>query len=197
MVPVPRRDRGGVRGAGLLEPGHGAERSDRAHHRRLLRDRGRHGTGDVPPRLEGSARCPSCRRATRGSRWPSRAVLGLPVRCRRARRGRGDDGVRAGRGWHPGRGGQQRRSRSGWLSLEETDPQGFLTQVAVPFHAVFLVTRAFIDPLLQRRSRWVVTVNSPVAYAPWPGASPAAAPAGACAASPNAWSRTWPEPASV
>jgi short-subunit dehydrogenase len=57
-----------------------------------------------------------------------------------------------------------------WLFIEETDPREFLAQVAVPFHAAFLVTRAFIEPMLQRRSGWVVTVNSPVAYVPWPGA---------------------------
>lgn len=57
-----------------------------------------------------------------------------------------------------------------WLFIEETDPREFLAQVAVPFHAAFLVTRAFIEPMLQRRSGWVVMVNSPAAYAPWPGA---------------------------
>jgi NAD(P)-dependent dehydrogenase (short-subunit alcohol dehydrogenase family) len=57
-----------------------------------------------------------------------------------------------------------------WLHIEETTPQEFLAQVAVPFHAAFFVTRAFIDPMLQRGEGWVVTVNSPAGYAAWPGA---------------------------
>lgn len=57
-----------------------------------------------------------------------------------------------------------------WLWLEETTPQEFLAQVAVPFHAAFFVTRAFIEPMLARGSGWVVTVNSPISRWAWPGA---------------------------
>lgn len=57
-----------------------------------------------------------------------------------------------------------------WLFIEETDPHEFLAQVAVPFEAAFLVTRAFIEPMLERGSGRVVMVNSPAGYAPWPGA---------------------------
>ena len=57
-----------------------------------------------------------------------------------------------------------------WLFIEETEPSEFLDQVAVPFQAAFLVTRAFIEPMLERASGRVVMVNSPAAYVPWPGA---------------------------
>lgn len=57
-----------------------------------------------------------------------------------------------------------------WLWIEETDPQEFLQMVAVPFHAAFFVTRAFIEPMLERRSGWVVNVNSPISEWAWPGA---------------------------
>jgi short-subunit dehydrogenase len=57
-----------------------------------------------------------------------------------------------------------------WLWIEETSNEEFLAQVAVPFHAAFFVTRAFIEPMLARRSGWVVNVNSPVSAWPWPGA---------------------------
>lgn len=57
-----------------------------------------------------------------------------------------------------------------WLWIEETDPAEFLAQVAVPFHAAFFVTRAFVEPMLARGSGWVVNVNSPVSEWAWPGA---------------------------
>ncbi|MGA7690391.1 MAG: SDR family NAD(P)-dependent oxidoreductase [Jiangellales bacterium] len=57
-----------------------------------------------------------------------------------------------------------------WLWIEETSNEEFLAQVAVPFHAAFFVTRAFIEPMLDRRSGWVVNVNSPASAWPWPGA---------------------------
>lgn len=57
-----------------------------------------------------------------------------------------------------------------WLWIEETDPEEFLQMAAVPFHAAFFVTRAFIEPMLARRSGWVVNVNSPISEWAWPGA---------------------------
>ena len=57
-----------------------------------------------------------------------------------------------------------------WLHLEETTPEEFLAQVAVPFHAAFFVTRAFVEPMLERAEGWVVTVNSPAGYTAWPAA---------------------------
>lgn len=57
-----------------------------------------------------------------------------------------------------------------WLWIEETSNAEFLAQVAVPFHAAFFVTRAFIEPMLARGSGWVVNVNSPISQWAWPGA---------------------------
>lgn len=57
-----------------------------------------------------------------------------------------------------------------WLHIEETTPEEFLAQVAVPFHAAFFVTRAFVEPMIERGDGWVVTVNSPAGYAAWPAA---------------------------
>jgi len=57
-----------------------------------------------------------------------------------------------------------------WLWIEETTNEEFLEQVAVPFHAAFFVTRAFVIPMLKRRSGWVVNVHSPVSQWSWPGA---------------------------
>ena len=57
-----------------------------------------------------------------------------------------------------------------WLWIEETSPEEFLAQVAVPLHAAFFVTRAFVEPMLERRRGWVVTVNSPISQLAWPGA---------------------------
>lgn len=57
-----------------------------------------------------------------------------------------------------------------WLWVEETSPEEFLAQVAVPFHAAFFVTRSFIEPMIERGSGWVVTVNSPISQWAWPGA---------------------------
>ncbi len=57
-----------------------------------------------------------------------------------------------------------------WLWIEETSNEEFLQQMAVPFHAAFFVTRAFVEPMLARRSGWVVNVNSPISQWAWPGA---------------------------
>ena len=57
-----------------------------------------------------------------------------------------------------------------WLWIEETSNEEFLAQVAVPFHAAFFVTRAFIEPMLERGTGWVVNVNSPISSVAWPGA---------------------------
>ncbi len=57
-----------------------------------------------------------------------------------------------------------------WLWIEETSNEEFVAQVAVPFHAAFFVTRAFIQPMLERGTGWVVNVNSPISEAGWPGA---------------------------
>jgi len=43
--------------------------------------------------------------------------------------------------------------------------------VASPYLAAFYVTRAFLPALLDRREGYIVNVNSPVAWLPWPGAA--------------------------
>lgn len=57
-----------------------------------------------------------------------------------------------------------------WRWIEETSNEEFLSQVAVPFHAAFFVTRAFVEEMLARGSGWVVNVNSPISEWAWPGA---------------------------
>jgi len=57
-----------------------------------------------------------------------------------------------------------------FLFIDETDPAELTGMTDVPYHAAFFVTRAFIDGMLARRSGWIVNVNTPAAFAPWPGA---------------------------
>lgn len=57
-----------------------------------------------------------------------------------------------------------------WLSIDETDPDELLTMAAVPYHAAMLVTRAFVQSMIDRRNGWIVNVNSPVSQLVWPGA---------------------------
>lgn len=55
-------------------------------------------------------------------------------------------------------------------AIEETSPAEARAQMALPYFAAFDVTRAFIEPMLERGSGIVFQVNSPVAVIPWPGA---------------------------
>ena len=57
-----------------------------------------------------------------------------------------------------------------FLFIDETDPAELTGMTDVPYHAAFFVTRAFIGGMLARRSGWIVNVNTPAAFAPWPGA---------------------------
>jgi short-subunit dehydrogenase len=57
-----------------------------------------------------------------------------------------------------------------FLFIDETDPEEAVQMMAVPYFATFFVTRAFIEPMLQRGSGTILMVNSPVAIVPWPGA---------------------------
>jgi short-subunit dehydrogenase len=43
--------------------------------------------------------------------------------------------------------------------------------LGAPFLAAFHVTRLCLPPMLQRRSGWIVNINSPVARGGWPGAA--------------------------
>jgi uncharacterized protein len=58
-----------------------------------------------------------------------------------------------------------------WLYVEETPPEEAASMVASPYLAAFYVTRVFLPTLLDRREGFIVNVNSPVAWLPWPGAS--------------------------
>lgn len=58
-----------------------------------------------------------------------------------------------------------------WLYVEETPPAEAAEMVASPYLAAFYVTRAFLPALLERRAGFIVNVNSPVAWLPWPGAA--------------------------
>ena len=58
-----------------------------------------------------------------------------------------------------------------WLYLDETEPAELATMTAVPYTAALLVTREFLPDMLERRSGWIVTINSPVSRMTWPGAT--------------------------
>lgn len=57
-----------------------------------------------------------------------------------------------------------------FLFLDETIPDDLAAMTAVPYFAAFQVTREFIADMRERRSGWIVTVNSPASRAVWPGA---------------------------
>jgi len=57
-----------------------------------------------------------------------------------------------------------------FLFLEETTASDLAEMTAVPYFAAFHITRAFIENMLERRSGWIVNVNSPASRAVWPGA---------------------------
>lgn len=57
-----------------------------------------------------------------------------------------------------------------WVSIEDADPAELLEMAKVPYVAALLLTRAFVGGMLARRSGWIVTVNSGVSRAVWPGA---------------------------
>lgn len=57
-----------------------------------------------------------------------------------------------------------------FLFLDETTEDDLAAMTAVPYFAAFRVTREFVDGLRQKRSGWIVNVNSPVSRAVWPGA---------------------------
>ena len=58
-----------------------------------------------------------------------------------------------------------------WLDIEETTPDEAIRMMAAPYFAAFNLTRAFIPEMLARGSGCIVSVNSPAAYVPWPGAT--------------------------
>lgn len=57
-----------------------------------------------------------------------------------------------------------------WVSIEDAEPAELLEMAKVPYLAALMVTRAFVGGMLSRRAGWIVTVNSGVSRAVWPGA---------------------------
>ena len=57
-----------------------------------------------------------------------------------------------------------------WVSIEDAEPSELLDMAKVPYLAALLTTRAFVGGMLERGSGWIVTVNSGVSRAVWPGA---------------------------
>jgi short-subunit dehydrogenase len=58
-----------------------------------------------------------------------------------------------------------------WLYVEETPPAEAAAMMASPYLAAFYVTRAFLPAMLARHQGYIVNVNSPAAWLPWPGAT--------------------------
>ena len=58
-----------------------------------------------------------------------------------------------------------------WLFVEETPADEVVAMMAVPYFAAFYVTRAFLPEMLERGSGYIVNINSPAAWTPWPGAT--------------------------
>jgi len=57
-----------------------------------------------------------------------------------------------------------------WVSIEDAEPAELVDMAKVPYLAALLTTRAFVPGMLSRRAGWIVTVNSGVSRAVWPGA---------------------------
>jgi short-subunit dehydrogenase len=56
-----------------------------------------------------------------------------------------------------------------WVSIEDADANELLDMAKVPYLAALLATRAFVGGMIERRSGWIVTVNSGASRAVWPG----------------------------
>jgi short-subunit dehydrogenase len=57
-----------------------------------------------------------------------------------------------------------------WVSIEDAEPEELVEMATVPYLAALLTTRAFVGGMIDRRSGWIVNVNSGVSRAVWPGA---------------------------
>ena len=57
-----------------------------------------------------------------------------------------------------------------WVSIEDAEPAELVEMAQVPYVAALLMTRAFVGDMLARDAGWIVTVNSGVSRAVWPGA---------------------------
>jgi uncharacterized protein len=57
-----------------------------------------------------------------------------------------------------------------WVSIEDASQSELLDMAKVPYVAALLMTHAFVGDMITRRSGRIVTVNSGVSRAVWPGA---------------------------
>lgn len=57
-----------------------------------------------------------------------------------------------------------------WVSIEDADPAELVQMAQVPYVAALLMTHAFVRGMIERRTGRIVTVNSGVSRAVWPGA---------------------------
>lgn len=57
-----------------------------------------------------------------------------------------------------------------WVSIEDAEPAELVDMAKVPYVAALLMTRAFVGDMLPRRTGRIVTINSGVSRAVWPGA---------------------------
>lgn len=55
-----------------------------------------------------------------------------------------------------------------WLFIEETSSQEAREIMAVPYHAAFDLTKAFVPGMVERGSGNICVVNGPGAFYPWP-----------------------------
>lgn len=58
-----------------------------------------------------------------------------------------------------------------WLFIGETAPAEMVEQMAMPYFAAFLITRALLPAMLRRGRGQLVYVNSPASLLAWPGAT--------------------------
>ena len=66
-----------------------------------------------------------------------------------------------------------------FLHIEETEPKEAEAMIAAPYLSGFYVTRAFLPAMLARRQGYIVILNSPAPWLPWPGATAYTAARGA------------------
>lgn len=58
-----------------------------------------------------------------------------------------------------------------WLYTEDTSVDEVNDMIALPYLAAFYLTRLFLPPMLKRKSGYILSVNSPVSLAVWPGSA--------------------------
>ncbi|GAM25004.1 hypothetical protein SAMD00019534_081790 [Acytostelium subglobosum LB1] len=56
-----------------------------------------------------------------------------------------------------------------WKFIEETSMDECYSMMALPYFAAFNMTREFVPRMIANNSGYIINVNSPVSYQPWPG----------------------------